>query len=154
MALSYEGPIAELVPHRPPMLLVDRLLDDGPEHVRVEAVVKPDELFVTPEGLPAWVGLELMAQTVASFAGLRAREKNEPVKLGFLLGTRRYECTRPFFPVGAQLVIDATQEMVAENGLAVFLCRISLGAEVIATAQLNAFQPSDVDAYLRGTGNG
>lgn len=44
--------------------------------------------------------------------------------------------------------------MVAENGLAVFLCRISLGGEVIATAQLNAFQPSDVDAYLRGTGNG
>ena len=154
MARSYEGPIAELVPHRPPMLLVDRLLDDGPEHVRVEAIIKADQPFLTPDGMPAWVGIELMAQTVASFAGLQARARNEPVRLGFLLGTRRYECTRPFFPVGARLEIEATQELLAENGLAVFLCRIWLGGEVIATAQLNAFQPSDVDAYLRGTGNG
>src|SRR4051812_24442609 len=121
MARSYEGPIADLVPHRAPMLLVDRLVEDGPEHVCVEAEIKQGELFVTPEGAPAWVGIELMAQTVASFAGLQARKANEPVRLGFLLGTRRYESTRPFFPVGAKLLIEATQELVAENGLAVFL---------------------------------
>lgn len=154
MARTFDGPISALVPHRGPMLLVDRLLEDDAERIRVEAVIKPDQLFLTPEGMPAWVGLELMAQTVASWAGLRSLERNEPVRLGFLLGTRRYECSRPFFPLGAHLAIEARQELVAANGLAVFACQIFLGDEVIATAQLNAFQPPDVDEYLRGINNG
>ncbi|MDP2271767.1 MAG: hotdog family protein [Archangium sp.] len=154
MARSYEGHISNLVPHRGPMLLIDRLLEDTPELVRVESIVKPDQLFLTPEGLPAWVGIELMAQTVASWAGLRALEKHEPVKLGFLLGTRRYECARPFFPVGSRLEIEAREEMVGENGLAVFACRLTLERELIATAQLNAFQPPNVEEYLRGNTHG
>ena len=151
MPRSFEGPITSLVPHRPPMLLIDRVIADDAEQIRVEAIIKPDQLFVSPEGLPAWVGVELMAQTIASFAGLRALEKNEPVRLGFLLGTRRYECSRPFFAVGARLEIEARQELVGANGLAVFFCTIFLGDEVLATAQLNAFQPPDVEAYLRGS---
>lgn len=154
MARSYEGHISGLVPHRGPMLLIDRLLEDDAELVRVEAIVKPDQLFLTPQGLPAWVGIELMAQTVASWAGLRALEKHEPVKLGFLLGTRRYECSRPYFPVGARVEIEARQEMVAENGLAVFACRLLLDGELVATAQLNVFQPPDVEEYLRGNTHG
>jgi predicted hotdog family 3-hydroxylacyl-ACP dehydratase len=153
MARSFEGPITALVPHRPPMLLIDRLLEDDAEQVKAEAVIRPGQLFLMSEGLPAWVGIELMAQTVASFAGLRALEKREPVRLGFLLGTRRYECSRPFFPTGARLEIEARQELVGDNGLAVFSCKILLENEVVATAQLNAFQPPDVEAYLRGNTN-
>lgn len=154
MARTFDGPISELIPHRAPMQLVDRLLEDDAELVRVEATVKPGGLFVTDEGMPAWVGIELMAQTVASWAGLRSLEAKQPVRLGFLLGTRRYDCTRPFFPVGARLEIEARQELVAENGLAVFVCRIFLEGEVVATAQLNAFQPPNVDEYLRGLHHG
>ena len=154
MPLSFDGPISELIPHRGPMLLVDRLIADDAELVRVEVTVRRDTLFVTDEGMPAWVGIELMAQTVASWAGLRRREINQPVRLGFLLGTRRYECTRPFFPLGARLEIEAHQELVSENGLAVFTCRILLEGEAIATASLNAFQPPNVDEYLQGVLNG
>ena len=150
MARSFDGPISELVPHRGPMLLVDRLLADDAELIRVEATVRRETLFVTDAGMPAWVGIELMAQTVASWAVLRGRELNQPVRLGFLLGTRRYECTRPFFPLGARLEIEAHQELVGENGLAVFTCRILLEGEVVATASLNAFQPPNVDEYLQG----
>jgi predicted hotdog family 3-hydroxylacyl-ACP dehydratase len=150
MARSFDGPIAELVPHRGAMLLVDRLLADDAESVRVEATIKPGQLFLTGEGAPAWVGVELMAQTVAAWAGLRALDAKRPVQLGFLLGTRRYECTQPFFPLGARLEIAAHQELVGENGLAVFACQIFLGGAVVATAQLNAFQPPNVDEYLRG----
>jgi predicted hotdog family 3-hydroxylacyl-ACP dehydratase len=153
MARSFEGPIAELVPHRGPMLLVDRLLEDDLESVRVEATVKPGQLFLADGGLPAWVGIELMAQTIAAWAGARAKERGEPVRLGFLLGSRRYEVTEPVFPVGTRLEIEARQEFVAENGLAVFSCRISRAGGVVATAQLNVFRPSDVDEYLKGTLN-
>ena len=154
MARTFDGHITALLPHRGPMLLVDELLEDDAGMVRVLATVKEAQLFLTPEGLPAWVGIELMAQTVASWAGLRSLEKNEPVKLGFLLGTRRYECTRSFFPVGARIEIEAREELVGENGLAVFACRLTLEGELVATAQLNAFCPPDVEEYLRGSTHG
>lgn len=154
MGRSFDGPICELVPHRGAMLLIDRLLTDEPESIRVEAVIKPGELFLAPEGMPGWVGIELMAQTVAAWGGLRALEAKRPVQLGFLLGTRRYECTLPFFPMGSSLEIEARQEMVGENGLVVFACKVFLGQDVVATAQLNAFQPPNVDEYLRGSTHG
>ena len=154
MTRTFEGDITQLVPHRPPMLLIDRLLADDAEFVRVEAIIKPDAFFLAEQGMPAWVGIELMAQTVAAWAGLRSVQGGTPVKVGFLLGTRRYECTRAFFPVGARLEIEARQEMVAENGLAVFACRLFLEGELLASAQLNAFQPPNVEEYLRGNING
>ena len=89
-----------------------------------------------------------------NMAGLRSVKSGKPVKLGFLLGTRRYECTRAFFPIGARLEIEARQELVAENGLAVFVCRMFLEAELLASAQLNAFQPPNIEEYLRGNING
>lgn len=147
---SLDGPITEFVPHRSSMLLVDRLLADGADHVRVEAHVKHDGLFVTEEGLPAWVGVELMAQTVAAWAGRRRREAGGAVKLGFLLGTRRYDCSVSHFPHGATLIIDAQQELMGENGLAVFACTISHDGRELARANLNAFQPPNVDQYLQG----
>ena len=154
MARSFDGPITELVPHRPPMLLIDRLLADDAELIRVEAVIKPDQLFLTEQGMPAWVGVELMAQTMAAWAGLRSVQSGKPVKLGFLLGTRRYDCTRSFFPVGARIEIEARQELLAENGLGVFICKMFLEGELLASAQLNAFQPPNVDDYLKGNING
>jgi predicted hotdog family 3-hydroxylacyl-ACP dehydratase len=147
---SFEGPITELVPHRASMLLIDRLLADDPEMVRVEATVKREGVFVTDDGLPGWVGVELMAQAVATWAGLRRKEAQQPVRLGFLLGTRRYDCSRPMFPLGARLEIEARQELVAENGLAVFSCTIHLDGQQVASAHLNAFQPPNVDEYLQG----
>ncbi len=147
---SFQGPISELVPHRASMLLIDRLLDDDDERVRVEATVRRDGLFVTDEGLPAWVGIELMAQTVAAWAGLRSLQRNEPVKLGFLLGTRRYECALPHFPLGATLQIDAREELVSDNGLAVFVCSITCDGQVVVTAHLNAFRPPNIEDYLQG----
>jgi predicted hotdog family 3-hydroxylacyl-ACP dehydratase len=150
----FAGPITQLVPHRAGMLLIDRVVFDDAEQVMVEATVRRDGLFVDEQGLPAWVGIELMAQTVASWAGLRALEQRRPVDLGFLLGTRRFECTTPSFEVGSRLEIEAKQEMVGDNGLAVFACVIRCKGEVVARALLNAFQPPDVDQYLEGAVHG
>lgn len=150
MSTAAPLPITEFVPHRSSMLLVDRLLSEDREHARVEAHVRRDGLFVTDDGLPAWVGVELMAQAVATWAGLRRREAREPVKLGFLLGSRRYECAVPHFPHGARLEIEARLELMGENGLAVFACTITHEGRELARANLNVFSPPNVDEYLQG----
>jgi predicted hotdog family 3-hydroxylacyl-ACP dehydratase len=143
-------PMTDLIPHRGSMLLIDRLLSSSKDMARVEAVVRRDCVLSTEEGLPGWIGVELMAQAVAAWAGVRRIESNEAVRLGFLLGTRRYDCTTDVFPVGARLEVEVREELSGENGLGVFSCTIEHEGVKVAWANLNVFQPPDVAQYLAG----
>lgn len=149
MPRTFHGPVTDLVPHRASMLLIDSLLEDTSEYVRVDATVRREQIFCTDDGLPGWVGVELMAQCVACWAGLRRLERKQEVQLGFLLGTRRFEIQTPFIPVGTRLEIDARLEIVSEQGLAVFVCSIFRDGAVIATGSLNVFSPDNVDDYIK-----
>jgi predicted hotdog family 3-hydroxylacyl-ACP dehydratase len=147
--MRYDGPIADLLPHRGTMLLVERLLEEEAEAVRVQATVRREQPFVREDGLPAWAGIELMAQAIGTWAGLQRLRRGEKVQLGFLVGTRRYDCAVPVFAIGERLEVTARLELLADNGLAVFVCAIWRGGELAAQAQLNVFQPHDVERYLR-----
>ncbi len=135
--------IDRYVPHRGVMLWIDRLLEADAGHAVTAAVVRADHPFVRDGALPAWIGIEYMAQTIAAWAGARALQANRPVKIGFLLGTRRYQAMLAEIPVGSSLRITAACEMVAENGLGMFACSISLDNRVIASAQVSVYESDD-----------
>lgn len=140
--------IEDVVPHRGAMLFVDRLLSGNEDGVVLEAEVRRDHLFAGDHGVPAWIGVEYMAQAIAAWAGCRARRRNEKVKLGFLLGTRRYQCTRQQFAFGTRLRIEAHREIFGDNGMGMFSCRILDGDEEIAAANLSVFEPQDPESFL------
>lgn len=141
-------PIAELLPHSGQMILLDEVLRFGAEDVEARLTVRPGGLFNLPDGsLPAWVGVELMAQTVAAFAGCQARQAGEPVQLGFLLGTRSFKCNVERFPVGRELHISALCSLRDDNGMGVFECHLS-GPGIQAEARLNVFCPPQIGSYL------
>jgi len=91
------------------------------------------------QAVPAWAGIEYMAQTIAAYVGIKARQANEPIRMGFLLGTRRYSSNVAAFKVGATLTIRA-EKIMQDDGLGVFDCRIK-GEAVEVTANLNVYQP-------------
>jgi predicted hotdog family 3-hydroxylacyl-ACP dehydratase len=143
------------IPHRGAMRFIDRLVSLGPEHVVVEADVRADQLFVQGGQLPAWVGVELMAQAIAAWAGGQALGRGEAVRIGFLLGTRRYVSDCTGFAVGTVLTIEARAELVADNGLGMFACRILVAGVEQARAHVSVFEPKDGQSYLQeleGTG--
>jgi len=137
-------PIENYVPHRAPMLLLERLLAADDDSALAEVIVQQDGLFLQDAGMPSWVGMEYMAQTVAAWAGWRARQKGQAVKIGFLLGSRRYEASQAFFAPGARLHVSVRCELLGANGLGMFDCRIHAegGAEV-ANARISVFEPAD-----------
>jgi predicted hotdog family 3-hydroxylacyl-ACP dehydratase len=141
-------PISELVPHAGRMLLLDRVLAVADDAIRCELVLRADSRFVENGRLGAWIGIEYMAQAVAAFAGSQAHSRGEPVKPGFLLGSRRYLCHRAWFFPGEALVIDAARELQAASGLAAFECRISVGEVLCAEATLSVYQPESVQDLL------
>lgn len=77
------SPAARWLPHAAPMLLLDQLIavDDEQVHCQVSTcaggVLTP---FLTPQGeLPAWFGVEMMAQTVGVWSGWHAKQAAPPL---------------------------------------------------------------------------
>jgi len=135
--------IRTLVPHAGRMVLLDRVVSADEENLCAEVRIRPESLFCLDGVVGSWVGLEYMAQAIGAWAGYTARLRGEPIKRGFLLGTRRYECLRPFFPVGALLRVHVQRLLQGANGLASFECRIEDESGVIARANLSVFQSAE-----------
>ena len=141
-------PLAELLPHAGDMILIEQILSFDDEQIHTRLTVKPGGLFNRPDGsLPAWVGIELMAQSVAAYAGCHARQKGNAVELGFLLGTRKFECNVEHFPAGTELIIHGIRSLEDDNGMGVFECHLTAPG-IHATARLNVFRPPQAAHYL------
>ena len=104
-----------------------------------EVIVRDDGLFGDGKTVPASLGIEYMAQTIAALGGMKRRLAGKPLDLGFLLGTRRYDCNVATFAVGSVLTVSV-KRLVEDQGLGVFDCQIK--AEGISvSAKLNVYQP-------------
>lgn len=144
--------IAEVVPHAGGMRLLDELLSADEEHAVARTTVRATQLFVDESGMPGWVGIEFMAQAIAAWAGVRDWRAGRAPGIGFLLGSRRYECHEPAFPVGSVLTVHVRADLIGDNGLGMFSCALLLGERVVAHATISVFQPADAQAFLQGQG--
>jgi len=134
-------PVQELLPHRPPLLLIDILEDATVDSCITNVRVDPGAWYAGPDGaMPAWFGLELMAQTAAAYSGYHKRSANMPPGGGYLLGTRRYECTTPLFPRDAILEVEAKVDYANVFGQSAFVCEIRLQGTVVASATLKVIE--------------
>lgn len=142
-----------VVPHTGTMVLLDRIDSWNEQELQASVTVRADAPFADARGIPAWVGIELMAQSIGAFGGCRARHSGKPVKIGFLVGSRRYTCSRSYFPIDAHLQVQVKEIIHTENGLCVFECTLrGLGehADISASANINIFQPDDPEQFLKG----
>ncbi len=146
--------IHSLVPHSGAMSLLGRFLGADEESLRAEVAIMPETMFCQDGAVGAWVGVEYMAQAVAAHAGWCARKRGEPVRVGFLLGSRKYVCGVASFPVGSVLKIDVRRALQGENGLGAFDCRIEDGSGAeLANATITVFQPHNVEEFLQRSAN-
>lgn len=153
------SPAQNCLPHSAPMVLIDKVLNVDIENQIVKTSVKihDDKIFFNKEinGISPLVGIEFMAQTIGCYAYYKAG-KTIP-KIGFLLGTRQYENKLEKFENGKTYIITA-REIYGDNELVSFECLIYNEGEdensenYIAKATINAFQPKDVEKYIKELG--
>lgn len=130
-------PASEFVMHRESMLLLDTLVESGDNGTICEWQVRADDEFVESElGIPAYVGVEFMAQCVAVHAGARARIVGLGPPLGFLLGARHFKSSVSHFGIGE--VYRATcQELIRDDsGMGSYECHILHGGKKVAEARI------------------
>ena len=125
----FDSRLFELIPHRPPMLLINKVL-------------KVDE---PGYGVPAWIGLEYMGQTAALIAGHQLQQGLVSPHLGFLLGTRAFKAECSYFEKG-EYSVRCEEKAIVGDGLATFDCFIenydktSQTIKCLATASLSVFR--------------
>jgi len=142
--------VRSLIPHAGPMVLLDRIIHADEKSLSAEVTIRSDNLFYEKEGVGAWVGIEYMAQAIAAYAGYNAKQRGESVKVGFLLGTRRYESHCTYFIPQQVLQIYVHHILQTDNGLGSFECAIRDGDTQLASATLTVFQPDNLNHFLQG----
>lgn len=127
--------LRSLLPHRPPMILIDELLHCSASQVVCAVTVRDGAPFVADGRVPALVSIEYFAQTVAAFYGYISRDR-EQFTMGMLLGTRELELHTDFFHVGDALTVTGHEQWNGGN-LAQFRCELHRGPELLAHAAIS-----------------
>ena len=143
-------PIETILPHRGTMLLVERVSACSDTTLTAHATVQPDAWYADADGaMPAWIGIELMAQAAAALAGLNGRKAKLSPRPGVLLGTRAYRAASARFPAGSRLLVCARLVQADESGFAAYDCAIRGPGGILAEATLKVFAPADFPAFIQ-----
>lgn len=120
-----------LIPHRPPMQLIDRVIAAGTSRLLASAELGAGAPFRSDLGVPACIGLEYLGQSAAAFFSVQALVSvqrgsgdNDDItspRPGMLIASRNYRCCEGYFPPETHLLIDlALNSTVSNSGLVKF----------------------------------
>jgi predicted hotdog family 3-hydroxylacyl-ACP dehydratase len=149
-----QQPIEAIIPHRGTMLLIDAVTAFDEQTLSARATVHADAWYADAQGaMPAWIGIELMAQSIAAHVALLAMRGGGRARPGVLLGSRSYKALQPSFAGGAQLLIRATELLRSDEGHGAYECTIHHDDVCCAEAVIKVFQPSDFQSFIEGSVN-
>lgn len=143
-------PIAEVVPQKPPMVLLDEIVAHDEQATACVVRIQPTSPFADEEGaVPIAVALEYMAQCAAARSGLQLRARGEPVGIGLLLGSRKIRFHAPRLIAG-QLLEVRVRDIWSDGELASFACEVgdAQSGQLLAECALNALRPQNLASIL------
>jgi predicted hotdog family 3-hydroxylacyl-ACP dehydratase len=117
------------------MCLLERVLCHDARETVCSAVPRAGDLLADADGrVPAWAGLEYMAQCVAVHGGLVARRVGAPLRPGLFLGSRRVRLAVSHFTPEQPLHV-AARHHAGEAGLVAFDCEVRRASEATPLVQ-------------------
>lgn len=134
--------IDSLIPHSGSMVLIDQVLRSDQTSLSASLTVRGDGLLLGDEQqVPAWAGLEYMAQAIACYVGIAAKAQQQPVKMGFLLACRNYQTNQAYFKVAETLEVQI-EKLFQDQALGVFNCQIQ-GQSIQISAKLTVYEATE-----------
>lgn len=137
--------IERVLAHEAPMILIDKLVAYSEDSAQCEVTITQQSACydASLNGVPAYVGIEYMAQSIAAFAGANDIDAGRQKRVGFLLGTRKLTLNTPQFTLNDTLTITVQRIYQEDTGLGVFDCKITKNDDSLAEARVNVFQPGE-----------
>lgn len=136
--MSEFPPIAQIVPHREPMVLLERMLQWSPGQTECALRVRSGARFVDEDGLRAPFTIEHMAQSVAACLGYEAFLGGRGVRVGMIVSCRAFRAHMPRVAIGDELIVRARRER-GNDSLSHFDCEVRRQDALFTTASLTLF---------------
>lgn len=133
------------MPHSGAMVLIDRVIEHGSGHIVTEMEVGSHLPGYAHGRVPAYLGIEVMAQSVALWWGLCRQDPSTDPPIGFLLGTRRFESSQAYLAAGNTLRTRAHQVLTSDT-LAMFGCELQ---HMTANDAWSNVATANISVYLR-----
>lgn len=135
--------IDSYLPHKAPMILLDRVISSHASQTICEVEVNTDGVlapFLTDKkALPSWYFIELMAQTVGVWNGLRLKQHQTIPKIALLLGVRRFESAITEASLNDMITIEANMVLFDET-LSSFQCSLYINGQAISSGNIVAYE--------------
>lgn len=130
----YDYPITELIPQRPPMVMINRLLSVEGDTATGELTVQADNLFAHNGYFQESGLVEFMAQTAAAQTGYRNLQGNDKVREGYI-GALKNLVVYELPPVPSTLLaeIKIENEIV---GYTIISAKVTMENTVMATCEI------------------
>ena len=127
----------ELLPHRPPMLMIDELLRSDERSAEARVCFKGKELATNRGEVLEWALIESLAQTVAALQGSIAQKLGSPPGRGMLTGVRDF---RFHGLADADALLELSVEIERRlDPFALVRGRVRQGERLIAEGGLNFY---------------
>jgi predicted hotdog family 3-hydroxylacyl-ACP dehydratase len=131
--------IADLLPHRPPMLWIDEVIAQEGDEVRCRLTLRSEHVFVEDGAVEAITSIEWMAQTVGALVGLFDRQRSQVPRPGYLIAIPEAQFMVSTFAVGDELEIWA-KRVWGDETLGSFESQVLRNGELLARAQLSVYR--------------
>lgn len=135
----------ELLPQAEPMILLSGYEPSSmPGKALAYVDISPSVPFyeLDQDGVPSCVALEYMAQTMALAVGEARQAAGELPRLGFVLGSRKFETFVEVFKTGCRYRVTAVNTYQDES-FGSFDCEVlDPDGVCVARASMTAFQPT------------
>ena len=127
-------PITDLIPQRPPFVMVDRVLSCDNIHAVTAFEVREDNIFLDDQKLsPAGI-IENMAQSCAARMGCISRLGSQPVKIGFIGDIRDCQILRQ--PACHEILTTHIEVIEEVFNLTLASVETKIAGETIASARM------------------
>ena len=136
-------PLNELIPQRPPFVMVDRLLSSDNVYSVTELEVRNDNIFVENERLTASGLIENIAQTCAARIGYINLNSGQPVKIGVIGSISNLTISRT--PKVGEKLTTTIQLLEEVFNVTMVLATIKIGEEEIVSANMK-IALTDIDS--------
>lgn len=142
--------ITDLLPHRPPMLLVSGVIRLNDNEAVTESVVKNSWPLVRVKAADPLVLIELVAQTAGIHNGWKRNKKEGPEgdKKGWIVGMKSADLPKEAITVGTRLTTTTTNRFEFE-GFREIAGTVKMDKKVVAKVTLQLLRSEEINTDRR-----
>lgn len=137
--LYLDRQIYDLIPQRPPMLMVDAVLELDNHNICTALTIVPDNIFCDSTHLEESGLIEHIAQTAACLAGYETITKHLSPRVGYIGEIKNFACTT--LPTIGQTVYTCLEVLTEIAGVTLIQTTTTLNDQLIARCQMKIFIP-------------